>query len=117
MRALAEAREIFDAATDETSYRTAASRAYFATFNFMIERAVADGFERENRGTDHGRLLVFLMARSGSLDYRIGRRLKTMRSIRAHADYQTKLTFTRSQAQDVLEMAEEVILDWCGEAE
>jgi uncharacterized protein (UPF0332 family) len=110
MLPIAEARKLFESAESETQFRTAASRAYFAAFNWIIEFAKARGFVEQKSSEDHRRLIDFLKSSGSETLRRIGHhRLPRLRKLRNHADYVHDAEFTHGMAEEAVTDAENVI--------
>lgn len=115
MHPLVEARNLLDAAENETQLRTAASRAYFAAFRDLLEYAKKLGFSETKSGEDHKLLIAFFKANPRDLLRRIGHsRLPRLRKLRNHADYVHDVEFTKGMAVEVVEDAELIIFQWLG---
>jgi uncharacterized protein (UPF0332 family) len=105
---LEEAKHLLLVAGEDTQYRTAGSRAYFATFNRLKMFAAGAGFVPTKAATDHNKLSTFLTANSSPLLRRMGVRLGNMRTLRNRADYEVTSVFKKGWAQDLVDDAEQV---------
>jgi uncharacterized protein (UPF0332 family) len=106
---LEEAEQLLAAAAEDTQFRTAGSRAYFATFNRVMRFAAALGFSPVQTGDDHRGLAQWLMSRPNKpLLVRIGKRLGDMRRLRNRADYEMGLPFSRGYADNIVQDARAV---------
>lgn len=113
MTPLQECEQLFSAAQTETQYRTVASRAYFATYNHVVKVAIRLGYSPMANSDDHQRLIQFCKSAGPQLLKRLGHsRLPRMRALRNHADYEQGLPFTEGMAEEALEDAKIIILEW-----
>ena len=113
MDPITEVKSLLETATTETQFRTVASRAYFATYNHLIELVVQRGFVPNKSAHDHRRLAEFLTCQKNDLLQRVGKhRLRRLRKFRNHADYQHDIPFTKGIAVEAVAEAELIIVTW-----
>ena len=116
---LAEARVLFEGANTEARYRTSISRAYFAAFHFLGDRAAQEGFKLRGTGEDHRTLVAFLIDSNDKALAHCGGLLERLRGFRNKADYNLRMIVQKTLAEhaleDALEIMEEALL--LGESE
>lgn len=111
MSALDVARALLETGDTEAEWRAACSRAYFATFQYLINHPKCRRFVRVNGPNDHQLLIEFLKQSSDPVLRRIGLRfLPRLRSLRNLADYELDARFACGLAEEAIELAEEIIL-------
>jgi uncharacterized protein (UPF0332 family) len=97
------------AATTETEWRTAVSRAYYGAFH-VARRLFADLRFSVPRADRAHQYLVFRLSNSGEAAVEQGGRdLETLRRLRNRADYDELPALTQSQAAAAVQLAEGVI--------
>jgi uncharacterized protein (UPF0332 family) len=97
---------------DEASYRTAASRAYYAAYHKALSLAKREGYISSHSGDDHQQVqLHFSRAKSNEKIRRsIGENLDRLRDLRHKADYRDSLNASpRSLASHANGMAKGII--------
>jgi len=121
-----EVRLLRERASEDTTYRTVASRADYASFTRCMLLAQARGFVPVRTGGDHIGMADYLRDRgkhaglgTAHLLHRIGaQRLPKLKRLRTFADYDPHKTFTSGMAQEAVDLMDEIegLLDQ-GEAE
>lgn len=111
-----EVRRLWGSASDDTTYRTVASRAYYACFTRCMALARRRGFTPVATGEDHRLLLDYLRDRrrhpqlgTAHLLHRIGTvRLPKLKKLRTMADYDPDNDFTRGAAQEAVDLLDDI---------
>lgn len=111
-----EVRLLWSGASDDTTYRTVASRAYYASFTRCMLFSQKRGFVPVGRGEDHVGIANYLRDRGkhGGLEtahllHRIGsQRLSNLKRLRTFADYDFHSAFTRGIAQEAVDLMDEI---------
>lgn len=111
-----EVRLLWSRASDDTTYRTVSSRAYYASFTRCMLFAQSRGFVPVGRGEDHVGVATYLRDRGkhGGLNtahllHRIGsQRLPKLKRLRTFADYDPQNAFTHGLAQEAVGLMEDV---------
>jgi len=97
------------AGTTEADWRTAVSRAYYATFH-VARRLFADLNFTVPRAYRAHQYLVFRLSNCGeSVVEQAGRNLETLRRLRNRADYDEVPALTQPQAVAAVQLAEGII--------
>jgi uncharacterized protein (UPF0332 family) len=97
------------AGSTEADWRTAVSRAYYATFH-VARRLLADLNFTVPRADRAHQYLVFRLSNSGEASVeRAGRDLETLRRLRNRADYDEMPALTQPQAAAAAQLAEGII--------
>jgi uncharacterized protein (UPF0332 family) len=95
--------------TTEADWRTAVSRAYYATFH-VARRLFADLQFTVPRADRAHQYLVFRLSNSGEAAVeQTGRDLETLRRLRNRADYDEAPTLTQPQAAAAVQVAQSII--------
>lgn len=90
--------------------RTIISRSYYAAYHACLEYAERQGYiRRPNAGGVHEQLLGFMMAKAGSLEYKLGKRLMSLRDRRVKADYYRNVLVIRCDAEDALDVMTDIV--------
>jgi len=112
-RTVEESKKILASAVNQEGYRSAASRAYFGTFQHVARHPKLSEFVLSKQGEDHRNLIDYLPGSPDPLLNRIGlSRLPRLRALRNHADYELDIPFTKELAQEAIDDAEEIVSDW-----
>ena len=116
MTRVEEVRLLWGRAADDTTYRTVASRAYYANFTRCMTLAQSRGFVRARDEPVHSQLAKYLKdtarhrgLQTANLLYRIGStRLPNLKKLRTVADYEPKTEFTRGMAEEAVNLMDEI---------
>jgi len=97
--------------SEEASYRSATSRAYYAVLHRASELAQAEGYISCGSGDDHqGIARHFRESKNGEIRKKIGSDLDRMRRSRNQADYDQRLSQSpRAMASLTIKTAERLV--------
>src|SRR5258708_27719454 len=87
---------------DESDWRSAISRAYYAVFHFGRELCLAHGLDLGPSGHAHSNLYVGLNNCGHAAVHGIAGKLDILRTDRARADYDMRSVVTQSSATDIV---------------
>jgi uncharacterized protein (UPF0332 family) len=98
--------------SEESDWRSAASRAYYAVFHHFREIFLAHGINLGRSGQAHFNLYAGLLHCGFPAVAALGSRLDQLRSERVKADYDLPVVFDQLQAQDSVHAARALITDF-----
>jgi uncharacterized protein (UPF0332 family) len=97
--------------TPEASFRSAASRAYYAAYQCALEYARSEGFEDRFGDSSHKYLQKHFSERASSITAHkgISLQLNRLRDIRVKADYRSNIKYPESLASSAIGMAKKIL--------
>jgi uncharacterized protein (UPF0332 family) len=97
--------------TPEASFRSAASRAYYAAYQCALEYARTEGFEDRFGESSHQYLQKHFSKRASSSEAHkgISLQLNRLRDIRIKADYRSKVKYPENLASSAIGMAKKIL--------
>jgi len=93
----------------EAAYRSATSRAYYASYHEALDVAVKQGFNSPTEFSCHGQLAVHFAQRGGVHERGISSQLSSLRRKRNRSDYNLDMNVTELAARSSIEDAEDIL--------